>query len=447
MKDGRRLIVTLLIMVTVLAASTAFPAAAAAASDTFEQEGILYQYWTTEKTTARVVGCKDTVSELLIPEKAGGATVTDIWEGAFEGNRVIRSVSIPRTAKEVGANAFRGCTNLSKVTLGDYKAWCGEEKPYLESQGMILGNCAFEGCTSLEEISLPANVWGKNSENKYAFQGSGLKKVIYNDTDWNYVTMRGCDKLEVIVFKNCALKIGEDKFKDLPALKEVYADNAERMTFVWGTANDLTKGGAFYNCPKLRDVYLSYQSYKENDYTRYSHFYYELSSKDPKYNTFCFRSSDKNVVKMVNNAQFQLAGNGSADLTGPNCPFTLHINVGEQKARKNISDCSVELAKNSYSKTGKSMRARVIVKDKGKLLKNERDYTVSYRNNDKIGTAEAVVQGMGSYQGSVSKAYSIIPLYPELCGVSVEAKKLTLKWNEVEEAIFSSKAVRFSTFA
>lgn len=40
-------------------------------------------------------------------------------------------------------------------------------------------------------------------------------------------------------------------------------------------------------------------------------------------------------------------------------------------------------------------------------MKNGTDYTVSYSNNTKVGTAKVTITGKGNYTGSVSKTYSI----------------------------------------
>ena len=72
-----------------------------------------------------------------------------------------------------------------------------------------------------------------------------------------------------------------------------------------------------------------------------------------------------------------------------------------------ISKASVTLSTSTYAYDGKAKKPGVTVKLNGKTLKNGTDYTVSYSNNTKVGTAKVTITGKGNYTGSVSKTYSI----------------------------------------
>ena len=56
---------------------------------------------------------------------------------------------------------------------------------------------------------------------------------------------------------------------------------------------------------------------------------------------------------------------------------------------------------------GKAQTPQVTVKDGSRTLQPGRDYTVSYKNNVKAGTAVATVTGKGSYGGSISARFTI----------------------------------------
>lgn len=58
--------------------------------------------------------------------------------------------------------------------------------------------------------------------------------------------------------------------------------------------------------------------------------------------------------------------------------------------------------------TGKSLKPAVTVVCNGKKLVKDKDYTVTYKNNVNIGSAQAVVRGKGDYEGTASKSFSII---------------------------------------
>ena len=76
-------------------------------------------------------------------------------------------------------------------------------------------------------------------------------------------------------------------------------------------------------------------------------------------------------------------------------------------SRISISKASVTLSTSTYAYDGKAKKPGVMVKLNSKTLKNGTDYTVSYSNNTKVGTAKVTITGKGNYTGSVSKTYSI----------------------------------------
>ena len=76
-------------------------------------------------------------------------------------------------------------------------------------------------------------------------------------------------------------------------------------------------------------------------------------------------------------------------------------------SRISISKASVTLSTSTYAYDGKAKTPSVTVKVGGKTLKKDTDYTVSYSNNTKIGTAKVTITGKGNYTGSISKTYSI----------------------------------------
>ena len=76
-------------------------------------------------------------------------------------------------------------------------------------------------------------------------------------------------------------------------------------------------------------------------------------------------------------------------------------------SRISISKASVTLSTSTYAYDGKAKKPGVTVKLNGKTLKNSTDYTVSYSNNTKVGTATVKITGKGNYTGSVSKTFKI----------------------------------------
>ena len=56
---------------------------------------------------------------------------------------------------------------------------------------------------------------------------------------------------------------------------------------------------------------------------------------------------------------------------------------------------------------GKAQTQAPVVKVGGRTLKKGTDYTLSYKNNVKAGTAKVIITGKGNYAGSKSVAFKI----------------------------------------
>ncbi len=80
--------------------------------------------------------------------------------------------------------------------------------------------------------------------------------------------------------------------------------------------------------------------------------------------------------------------------------------TGSEKT--DISKASITLSKTSYTYDGKAKKPTVTVKLDGKKLSANKDYTVSYSNNIKAGTARATVTGKGNYTGKKSVTFKIV---------------------------------------
>ena len=107
-------------------------------------------------------------------------------------------------------------------------------------------------------------------------------------------------------------------------------------------------------------------------------------------------------------------------------------------SRISISKASVTLSTSTYAYDGKAKTPSVTVKVGGKTLKKDTDYTVSYSNNTKIGTAKVTITGKGNYTGSVSKTFKIKNNFKKatVSGISTKAftgknitQSITVKYN------------------
>mgnify|MGYP004458834687 CR=1 FL=1 len=96
---------------------------------------------------------------------------------------------------------------------------------------------------------------------------------------------------------------------------------------------------------------------------------------------------------------------------------------------KKISDLSVSSISNqTYS--GKAKTPDVKIKDGSYTLKKGTDYTLSYKDNKKIGKATVTITGKGKYSGTKTVTFKIIPKKTTLT-VKKTDEKYTFSWGKV----------------
>ena len=126
-------------------------------------------------------------TELTLPIDYNGENYV-IGSSAFRGCSGLTSVTIGNSVTSIGSYAFRDCTGLTSVTIGNSVTSIGEDAFYGCSglTSVTIGNSvtsiadyAFRKCTGLTSIVIPYSV---TSIGNYAFNGcTGLKEVHISD--------------------------------------------------------------------------------------------------------------------------------------------------------------------------------------------------------------------------------------------------------------------------
>lgn len=113
----------------------------------------------------------------------------------------------------------------------------------------------------------------------------------------------------------------------------------------------------------------------------------------------------------------------------------------------NAGKCKMTLAKTSYTyNKGKAIKPAVTVKNsKGKVVAKS-NYTVSYKNNKKIGTATVTVKFKKSsqYSGTLKKTFKILPVNTKITKITAKKKGFTVKWAKKTSATRGYQ-IRYST--
>jgi len=104
--------------------------------------------------------------------------------------------------------------------------------------------------------------------------------------------------------------------------------------------------------------------------------------------------------------------------------------VNMRNLLSDISSQKVSLSDSSYVYTGKPVAAGIKVSRNGESLFKDQDYSVTYENNKKVGTATAVVYGEGSYYGAEAIQFKIVPKGTDIRTVSPVKKGFSLKWKK-----------------
>ncbi|MBR1833127.1 MAG: fibronectin type III domain-containing protein [Ruminiclostridium sp.] len=113
--------------------------------------------------------------------------------------------------------------------------------------------------------------------------------------------------------------------------------------------------------------------------------------------------------------------------------FTINVpaymDADSETTSKAISSLSFSSI-SSKAYTGKAIKPSVTVKDGTKTLVKGTDYTLSYKNNKNIGTATVTITGKGSYTGTKSLTFKIIPAKATLTAKKSNGK-YALSWKKV----------------
>lgn len=212
---------------------------------------------------AVITGYKGSGTAIKVPSEINGISVVKIADGAFENNTSLKSVTVSKGIKDIGASAFENCTALDTVSLPETVVHIGEKAIYNtayynktsnwrlkktqtgSSSGNIgIGGGSGDGLVDWEDISAPVLEYlylGKNLieielEGKYsvkygtlviadgAFKGN--KGAVDVGLPSSIVTIgcnafEGCTSLESVRNLNLVDYIGDSAFKDCISLAKL----------------------------------------------------------------------------------------------------------------------------------------------------------------------------------------------------------------------------------
>ena len=131
--------------------------------------------------------CKDT--KVNIPSTYEGLPVTGVSSGAFKGCGNLTSVTIPEGVTYIGSSAFEECEGLKSVTIPKSVteilkyAFCGctsLTSLTVPDRVTRIDQYAFSACTSLENLTIPASV--THIGDGVFYRCSSLKRLPFGGT-------------------------------------------------------------------------------------------------------------------------------------------------------------------------------------------------------------------------------------------------------------------------
>lgn len=228
---------------------------------------------------AQLVGYNGSDTDITVPAKLGGKKVKSI-AGAFNDNKSVVSVKLPKGLIKIDGYSFKGCAALKSVSMPDTLEYIGELAFYncssysdvkIPKSVTVIENRAFEGTGYYNDVShrendilycgdclIEAFAIGESCEIK-----KGTRVIctgaFYNKRDLKTVTLP--DSLEYInrdAFMYCPLesltipanvkKIYKYAFSDCAKLKSVTFAKNSKLTAI--------EGGAFSHCTSLKAIKL-----------------------------------------------------------------------------------------------------------------------------------------------------------------------------------------------
>lgn len=392
------------------------------------EEGFLYDldYELDSSGNATITGFAGGISftdlDIVIPSEIDGHPVTCVGESAFAGYGGIESVVFSDGVSLIGNNAFSQCGNLTKVTF--------------PRTDFNLGNSVFSNCESLKSVVIPSSLKSVGSDWRGVFYQSGLesayveegiKKVpdylFRNADELTSVSLpssveevgqnsfEGCDSLESIILPAGLTIIDSNAFSSCESLKSI--DLPESLASIgsmafWGSGLQSVK------IPKLVSE-IGYSAFKSCDSLREVRVDSQVScSLESGVFSDCPMLTDAFLSPFVSDA----GADAFADT-----PLTAIKGYAGSTARTIAEECGLgfEAATDPLPIENASAEvndAPLIYKGEpvvpswtvtyGTLILQEGiDYTVSYENNDAIGTAIAKFTGAGLLEGALTKEFEI----------------------------------------
>lgn len=356
--------------------------------------------------------CTDLISATFAPSDKQVA----LGDNLFSKCDYLMGVTLPKYANQMGAGMFMNCGRLSGVEIPK-----GVES---------IPENTFASCSGFTTVIIPDSV---TRIERSAFQGTALKNIYFAGTEaqWNSISISP-DMKNIIsnAVKHYNYTTDIATAKVTLEKSEYNYDGTEKTPAVTVELND-----------KKLVLNTDYTvSYKDNTHPGTATvtvtgkaWYTGTQTK-----TFTITGGDENNSGGgTNGSGSDGNGNGSGGNPGgsdgnPGGSGGNSVGGsdsgtgGNTVSRGNLSGATIKLSQTSYTYDGKAKTPAATVVLNGKTLVSSTDYTVSYSDNIKVGTAKVTVTGKGNYTGSKTATFTITKASNQ-AATSITCKKTVYK--------------------
>ena len=344
------------------------------------------------------------------------ADVTSIEDYAFDDCESLESIEIPAGVTSIGEHAFRDCRDLDIYFTGNHPEemandWLSESSnvtiyyPQNDSTWKGIESESFGG-TDIKWVPYdPASLAAESVEAESESLSSELQTEAEEFTD--DVNAPEPDDIgdELFIEKDEAVPSPEPS--EIPAQDEMVIEEGDTSTEESTDENSATGNEEITNemppmVSNTQEEQTSDSSMMFTDLIPYSNYLFVMVKDE----------DDENLLDASN---LLYISQKAADETG-SVSFRYMLResyespvpkvFGEQL--KDIANTKVTLSKTSYAYDGKAKTPVVTVMDDDYLLQENEDYTITYSDNIKVGTATVMITGIGRYTGTVSASFTIL---------------------------------------
>ncbi len=312
------------------------------------------------------------LSSIIIPDG-----VTNIEDHTFKGCSSLKSIHLPYGITGIGSAAFHSCSNLSSIAIPDSVT--------------DIGSSAFSSCSSLSSIAIPDNV---TSIGIYAFGDCPSLKSIalpYGITDIKEGTFNSCVRLNSITIPNSVTNIEKMSFGGCYSLHSITIPNS--VTSIDNNVFDTSFGKG------LKDIY-----YTGSRKQWLAIFASAPNNQAPDYIEY-------RIPVHCTDGDILPTNQVTPDVT----PLT-------------ANNVKLSAAKVTYN--GKAQTPAVFVTDNQGKTVADSGYTVQYTDHTNVGQASVTVTFQGSYSGTVTKTFDIVPKGTKISKVTAKKKGFLVKWKK-----------------